>query len=286
MFRSVVCWLLCEFRVVSVVALTSIWIPDFADLDRPSAARIYDYLLGGGHNFAIDRGVAERLLRVLPAFDIARMNRAFLGRAVRFLIDAGIRQFLDLGSGIPTVGNVHEVAQQADPNCRVVYVDSEPVAVAHSELLLEGNDRATVIHADMRDPELILQSPTTLRLIDFTQPVGLLMVGVLQFLPDEDDPWTLTARYRDALVPGSYLALSAFTQDYTPDGMDAAVDVCNATQHPIYPRTRDAIVRLFDGFDLRDPGVVYTPEWRPERQSDVGDNWKQSNMYAGVGYKP
>jgi len=272
--------------MVSAVTLASHWVPDKIDLDRPSAARIYDYLLGGGHNFASDRAVAERLLRVLPAFDIARMNRAFLGRAVRFLIDAGIRQFLDLGSGIPTVGNVHEVAQHADPNCRVIYVDNEPVAVAHGELLLEGNDRATIIHADMRDPELILNSPTTLQLIDFAEPVGLLMVGVLQFLPDEDDPWALVTRYRDALASGSYLALSAFTQDYTPEGMNAAVDVCHATQHPIYPRDRDAIMRMLTGFELYEPGLVYTPQWRPERLEDVADNWKRANMYAAVGHKP
>jgi S-adenosyl methyltransferase len=271
--------------VVSVVTLTSTWVLESIDLERPSAARVYDYLLGGGHNFPSDRAVAERLLRVLPAFDMARMNRAFLGRTVRFLVDAGIRQFLDLGSGIPTVGNVHEVAQQADPDCRVVYVDCEPVAVAHSELLLEDNDQAAIIQADMREPHTILSSPTTARLIDFAEPVGLLMVGVVQFLPDEDDPWALAAQYRDALAPGSYLALSAFTQDCTPEGMDSAVDVCTATQHPIHPRGREAIMRMFDGFELLEPGVVYTPQWRPEHPEDA-DNWRRANMYAGVGYKP
>jgi S-adenosyl methyltransferase len=269
-----------------MVTLTSTWVPESTDLERPSAARVYDYLLGGGHNFASDRAVAERLVRVLPAFDMARMNRAFLWRAVRFLVNAGIRQFLDLGSGIPTVGNVHEVAQEADPRCRVVYVDCEPVAVAHSELLLEGNDRAAIIQADMRDPESILTSATTARLIDFAEPVGLLMVGVAQFIPDEDNPWALAAHYGTALVPGSYLALSAFTEDYAREGMGRAVDVCNATQNPIYPRTHTEIVRMFDGFELIEPGVVYTPQWRPERPEDVGDDWKRANMYAGVGRKP
>jgi SAM-dependent methyltransferase len=276
------------FRWVSVVTRTSTWVSDSAavDLERPSAARVYDYLLGGGHNFASDRAVAERLARVLPAFHMARMNRAFLGRVVRFLVEAGIRQFLDLGSGIPTVGNVHEVAQAADPDCRVVYVDCEPVAVAHSELLLAGNDGAAILRADLRDPDAVLGSPITARLIDLGEPIGLLMVGVLQFIPEEDDPWALVARYRDALVPGSYLALSAFTRDAMPEGMGGAVEVCNVTQHPIYPRTRAEIGRMFDGLQLLEPGVVYTSQWRPERLQDVGEDCKRANMHAGVAYKP
>lgn len=149
--------------------------------------------------------------------------------------------FLTSAPASQRVGNVHEVVQHVDPDCRVVYVDCEPIAVAHSELLLAGHDRATIIKADIRDPAMILHSPATLRLIDFTEPVGLLMVGVVQFLADEDDPWALAARYRDALVAGSYLALSAFTQDSMPEGMDAAAGVCTATQHLIYPRSHDAI---------------------------------------------
>jgi S-adenosyl methyltransferase len=261
-------------------------VPEGLNVDLPSAARVYDYLLGGGHNFAGDRALAEKLVTMLPARDMARMNRAFLRRAVLFLAERGIRQFLDLGSGIPTVGNVHEVAQAQHPDCRVLYVDYEPVAVAHSELILDGNDRATVIQADMRKLEVILNASETKRLIDFSEPLGLLMVGVVQFIPDADDPWTLAGRYRDVLATGSYFALSAFTWDNAPDGMAGAVEVFKNSQDPIYPRTREEIVRMFQGFELVEPGIVYTPEWRPERQEDVGDNAERSNLYAGVGYLP
>jgi hypothetical protein len=267
------------------VVETSSWVPEGLNVDLPSAARVYDYLLGGGHNFAGDRALAEQLVQVLPARDMARLNRAFLRRAVLFMARQGIRQFLDLGSGIPTVGNVHEVAQAESPDSSVVYVDYEPVAVAHSELILEGNDKATVIQADMRNPDAILNATETKRLIDFSQPLGLLMVGVVQFIPDADDPWALAARYRDVLAGGSYFALSAFTWDNAPAGMAGAVEVFRNSQDPIYPRSREEIVRMFEGFELVEPGIVYTPEWRPERAEDVGDNAERSNLYAGVGYR-
>ena len=265
---------------------TSNWVPAGLDVDLPSAARVYDYLLGGGHNFAGDRVLAEKLTQVLPARDMARMNRAFLRRAVLFMVDHGIRQFLDLGSGIPTVGNVHEVTQQAHPDCRVVYVDYEPVAVAHSELILEGNENATVIQADLRSPEAILYATETKRLIDFAEPLGLLMVGVVQFLPEVEELYALSAVYRDVLARGSHFALSAFTRDNAPSEMAGAVDVCKASQNPIYPRTRAEVLRMFEGYELVEPGIVMTPEWRPERPEDVGDNAERSNMYAGVGYIP
>jgi SAM-dependent methyltransferase len=264
----------------------STWVPEGVNVDLPSAARVYDYLLGGGHNFAADRALAEKLVKVVPARDMARLNRAFLRRTVLYLLDQGITQFLDLGSGIPTVGNVHEVAQGADPGARVVYVDYEPVAVAHSELMLTRNDRAAVIQADMRDPEAILQHAETKRLIDPSQPLGLLMVGVVQFIPDVDDPWALAARYQEILAPGSYFALSAFTWDNAPAGMEAAVEVFRNSQDPIFPRTHEEIMRMFHGFELVEPGLVYTPEWRPERPEDVGDNAARSNLYAGVGRRP
>jgi hypothetical protein len=214
------------------------------------------------------------------------MNRGFLRRAVLFLARQGIRQFLDLGSGIPTVGNVHEVAQEVDPGIRVVYVDCEPIAVAHSEMILAGNDNVAVVQADMRDPLAVFGSPATKRLIDLTRPVGLLMVGVVQFIADSDDPWAMAAHYRDVLPSGSYLALSAMTTDGAPDGMAEAVQACGFSRDPIHPRPHGEIVRMFEGFEVVEPGVVYTPEWRPERPEDAGDNWERSNMYAGVGYKP
>ncbi|MGW5053810.1 SAM-dependent methyltransferase [Actinokineospora sp. NPDC004072] len=264
---------------------TASWVPEGVNTELPSAARVYDYLLGGGHNFPGDRALAEQLVRVVPARDMARLNRSFLRRAVLHLVEQGIDQFVDLGSGIPTVGNVHEIAQGANPDARVVYVDYEPVAVAHSELMLAGNRAAAVLQADMRDPEKIFAASRVRELVDLGRPLGLLMVGVVQFIPDADDPWSLVARYRDLLAPGSQLAISAFTWDNAPDGMAGAVELFRNSQDPIFPRTRDEILRMLVGFDLVEPGLVYTPQWRPERPEDASDA-DRSNLYAGVAVKP
>lgn len=261
------------------------WVPRVVNIEVPSSARIYDYLLGGAHNFAVDREAAQRLLAAVPARGMARLNRGFLRRAVLFMIDSGIRQFLDLGSGIPTVGNVHEVAQEADPSCRVLYVDIEPIAVAHGELLLAGNDKASALRADLRKPETILSSPDMHRLLDLERPLGLLMVGVMQFVPDADDPWAIVASYREHLAPGSYLAMSHFTPDGMPEQMAKAVEVFKGTQEPAHPRTHAEVMRLFDGFELVEPGLVYTSQWRPESPADPGDQPHHSNLYAAVGHK-
>jgi hypothetical protein len=199
-------------------------------------------------------------------------------------VSEGITQFIDLGSGIPTVGNVHEVAQVANPATRVLYVDYEPVAVAHSELLLEGNEKAGVLQADMREPDVILEAAGK-GLINLDEPVGLLMVGVVQFIPDADDPWALAARYQESLVPGSFFALSAFTWDSAPAGMEAAVEVFKNSQDPIFPRTHAEILRMFHGFELVDPGLVFTPLWRPEDPETAAASAERSNLYAGVGRK-
>jgi hypothetical protein len=260
------------------------WVPTGVDEEVPSAARVYDYLLGGGHNFGADRELAENLLRVLPARDMARLNRQYLDRVVRYLISQGIAQFLDLGSGIPTVGNVHEVAQKANPDARVVYVDNESVAVAHSELLLRDNPNAAAVLADMRDPESILDSDEVRCLLDLSQPLGLLMVGVVQFIPDNDDPWAMAEAYRAALASGSYLALSAFTWDNAPEGMRAAIEVFKKSRDPIFPRTHEELLRMFGDFDLVEPGLVYTPQWRPDRSTNHADACR-SNLYAGVARK-
>ena len=263
------------------------WIPKGVDQDLPSSARIYDYLLGGGHNFAADRQVAERFATALPgARDIARLNRAFLRRAVLFMISSGVRQFLDVGSGIPTVGNVHEVAQKANPESRVVYIDNEPVAVSHSELILRGNPRAVAVRADLTEPEAVLGAPKTTQLLDFDQPVGLLMVGVFHFVPESRDPSGLLARYRQALAPGSFLAMSHFTADTRPAEMDAMVEVMKNTRDPIYPRSRQRFTELFDGFELLEPGVVSTALWRPDSQDDLDDRPERDQILAGVGRRP
>lgn len=260
------------------------WVPTGIDEEVPSAARVYDYLLGGGHNFHTDRVLAEKLVRVVPARDMARMNRQYLDRVVRYLVGKGITQFLDLGSGIPTVGNVHEVAQRLNPATRVVYVDNESVAVAHSALILRDNPNAEAIEADMREPDAVLAHEPVRRLIDLTKPVGLLMVGVTQFLADDDDPWAMSERYRSVLVPGSHLALSAFTWDNAPDAMRAAIEVFASSRDPLYPRTKAEILRLFGDFRLVEPGLVYTPEWRPDLPVPPEDAVR-SNLYAGVAVK-
>ncbi|MQA12903.1 MAG: hypothetical protein GEV09_01685 [Pseudonocardiaceae bacterium] len=263
------------------------WVPPEVDADQPSAARTYDYQLGGGHNFAADRELGDQLTLAMPGMrDIARLNRAFLRRAVLFLVSSGVRQFLDLGSGIPTVGNVHEVAQRADEHARVVYVDKEPVAVAHSRLLLDGNERATMIQADMCEPERVLQAAETQQLLDFDEPVGLLMVAVFHLVPDEQHPREIVARYRDRLAAGSYLALSHFTADSRPEEMAAVVELSRRMDDRFYPRTRAEVTDLFAGFDLVEPGVVGTALWRPESPEELGPDAEHSEIYAGVGRKP
>lgn len=185
------------------------WVPATMDVSKPSSARMYDYYLGGTHNFEVDREAAERAIAVMP-FTIhgARGNRDFLRRAVRHLVESGVTQLLDLGSGIPTVGNVHEVAQRVNPLTRTVYVDIDPVAVAHSTAILRSNPLATVIHADMRDTEAVLAHPDVRRLIDFSEPVGVIMAAVLHFVPESSDPDSIIARYREAVPDGSQLVLS------------------------------------------------------------------------------
>lgn len=262
------------------------WVPKDVDDTVPSPARMYDYLLGGGHNFAVDREMVDKLTTVSPLIgQLAVRNRAFLRRAVLTLVERGVRQFLDLGSGIPTVGNVHEIAQEADPQARVVYVDNEPVAISHSELVLEGNDRATAILADMRDPVGILEHPKTRRMLDFDAPVGLLMVTVFHYVADSDGPMELMARYREALVPGSSLALSHLRSDIDSVEVDLVVDLMKNGTNPIYPRGQAEITDLFTGFRLLEPGLVPTPHWRPgSRRGAEGGSSDDPNL-AGVGIK-
>lgn len=260
------------------------WVPADMDLEKPSAARLYDYLIGGAHNFAADRDLAQEFLTALPsARDVARLNRAFLRRAVVFLAQRGIRQFLDIGSGIPTVGNVHDIAQDKDPQARVVYVDYEAVAVSHSQLILAGNEAATIIQADMLDPAAILEHPETRRMLDFSRPIGLIMAGVFHFVPLDADAPAIIARYRDALAPGSHLALSHFTADISPEEMSRVVSVMKRSADPVHPRTHGQVLELFRGFDLVDPGVVGTALWHPEDATQAPHEPGGSQIYAGVG---
>jgi O-methyltransferase involved in polyketide biosynthesis len=261
--------------------------PADIDVDRPNAARIYDYFLGGSHNLVADRELARQIIQLVPDVPlIAQANRNFLRRAVRYCVDAGIRQFIDLGSGIPTVGNVHEVARRAAPDCRVVYVDFEPVAVAHSRALLAGNERVAVLQADVRDPDRILTDPNLLALVDLRQPVGLLMVSVLPFIPDQDEAARMIARYRDAVVPGSLLAVSHGSAEARPDDVERVHQFYRQTSTPVVVRTRVEVEKLFDGFDFVEPGLVYVQQWRPDWLGAVEDDPERTGLYVAVGRKP
>ena len=262
-------------------------VPEGVDPGRASVARIYDAMLGGVHNFAIDREALAAFTGIDPRVRaLARANRAFLGRAVRFLVEAGVRQFLDLGSGIPTQGNVHEVAQAAAPDARVVYVDNDPAAVAHSASLLADNAGADVVSADIRRPAEVLASPHVRALIDFDQPVAVLMITILHFITEEEGPDDLVAAFRDALPAGSWLALSHATNEDRPQTAAAVGKLYRSkATSPVTARSRERIADLFDGFDLVDPGLVHVPLWRPDAADDVPDNPSEYWVYAGVGCK-
>lgn len=250
-----------------------------ADGERPNAARMYDYFLGGKDNYAVDRELARKLLKKRPEVAVvARENRRFLGRAVRYLAaECGVRQFIDIGTGIPARGNTHEVARSAAPDSRVVYVDNDPVVLAYARALLARDASTVAVRADLREPETILDAPAVRGLIDFTEPVALLFVAVLHFIQDEDGPYDLVARYRDAVPAGSYLVVSHAEDN--PNNAAAKATYSKSTSQAAW-RDRPAIERFFTGWDVLDPGVVYVHEWRPtgdEEPSDLG--------LCGVGHK-
>jgi SAM-dependent methyltransferase len=256
--------------------------------DGPNIARVYDYLLGGSHNFDADRVAATEFLARWPdARETMAANRAFLGRAVRYLAgQAGIRQFLDVGSGIPTMDNVHAIAQQAAPEARVVYVDVDEVAVLHSRAILAGNERATAIQADLRSPRTILGHPGLHGLLDLSQPAALLLVAILHFLPDSPDaPAALVAQLRDALAPGSYVVISHGTTDGQPPHVAEAMEHYAQTTADFQPRSHAAVLRFFDGLDLVDPGLVPVARWRPDDPHGTGHT-EQIAAYGGAGRKP
>ncbi|GAA2383923.1 SAM-dependent methyltransferase [Dactylosporangium salmoneum] len=245
------------------------------DASVPNVARMYDYYLGGYHNFAADREAAEKILAIFPDTPAAaRTNRRFMQRAVRHLgREAGIRQFLDIGAGLPTQGNVHEHTRG-----RVAYVDNDPVAVAQARTLVDGDERVAVALADLRDPEALLADPHVGGHLDLTEPIAILLVSMLHFLPDDADPWALVARLRDATAPGSCLVVSHLTLD----GVEQAPahqgqQVYRTSNAPIVPRTRADVLRFFDGYELLDPGLSWIGKWRPEPGED-----QVSHGYGGV----
>jgi SAM-dependent methyltransferase len=262
-------------------------VPNEIDLSRPSAARVYDYYLGGAHNFAVDREMAKQAIAMWPDLPlIMHANRAFLRRAVRYCVAAGVRQFLDLGSGIPTVGNVHEVARAAAADARVVYADSDPVAVTYSRTILGDDSQTTVAQADLRRPDQLLARPEVTSLLDWEQPVAVMMVAVLHFVPDADDPAQIIANYRDALAPGSFLVMSHATHEGQPQRADEHQELYRRTPTPMTMRSRAEVTALFGGFDLVDPGVVYLPLWLPESLDEVDEHPERFTGLAAVGRKP
>jgi hypothetical protein len=264
------------------------WAPDTVPLERPSVARIYDYHLGGFHNVASDRRAAEAAAAGYPDLPlIMRLNRTFLRRAVQYLVGQGIRQFLDLGSGIPTVGNVHEVAQAVQPASRVVYVDDDPVAVGISEVILDGRPNVGVLQADIRFPERVLAHPVVARWLDFERPVAILLVFVLHFVPEEEAASRLVRVLRDAMAPGSYLVISHGTAEpMAPRVVAEQTALTRQTSHTLHLRSRAQIAAYFGELTMVDPGLVYLPLWRPESVADLWlDQPERSASFGGIGRK-
>ncbi len=261
-------------------------IPYEVNFSRPNVARMYDYYLGGRDNYPADREAARRVLGAAPDVPLAALeNREFVKRAIQFLTrERGIRQFVDIGPGLPTQGNVHQLARQHDPGAHIVYVDNDTVVVAHSRSLLEDVPGVTVIPGDLREPERILADQQLRAIIDFSKPVALCMTLVFHFVPPDDDPYGVVARFGDALCPGSFLMLSHVTSDGRETGtlseVDHAYENANA---PLIMRTREQVAEFFNGFKLIEPGVVFLSQWRPtgEYYAQGGTRWG----YCGVGEK-
>ena len=266
--------------------------PPDIDVSRPAAARVYDYYLGGAHNFEVDREFARQMVETLPLVkQCAQANRAFLRRAVGWLCQQGVDQFLDIGSGVPTAGNVHEIAQEYNPEARTVYVDYEHVAASHSGIILDEQDPkrqlTDALQADFRAPSTILDAEPTRRMLDFDRPVGLLLVALLPFVGPGDDPKELLRQYRQHLPSGSHVVMTQITSEGVPDDMTGEIERFAAsyadTANPVFLRDHASFEELFAGFDLLRPGVVWAPEWLPD---DPPQDPSRAVFMAGVGRKP
>jgi hypothetical protein len=258
------------------------WTPADVDLVTPNTARIYDYLLGGKDNYAADREVAEQLLAVIPeARAAARENHAFIGRAVRFLARAGVRQFIDIGSKLPARGNVHEVAAQVAPDSAVVFADGDPVVLAHARALLARTRRAAFVRCDPRRPEAVADDPEVRALIDFERPVAVVLDRVLHFIPDAAEAAAVLRRLHDALAPGSHLVFTHITQEPEPESGGDVGRVFKPTSGHFWGRGRAEILDIVACFDLVEPGLTFTPLWRPDGPGTAHP--ERAFTLAGVG---
>jgi SAM-dependent methyltransferase len=263
-------------------------IPPEINTNVPQSARVYDYWLGGKDHFPADRALGDAIAAALPTIRTqVRAQRAFLGRAVRYLTrDAGVRQFLDIGTGIPSAGNVHDVAQAIAPESRVLYVDNDPIVLAHARALMSGTPQGSVafIQADLREPEAILGDPAVAGTLDLAEPVGLVLIGVMHHLRDDDDPRRIVATLVDALAPGSYLVLSQSTPDFDPDAMGALAAASEQGGIANVPRSLADTEPFFAGLELVEPGLVPMATWHP----DPGEGLDPRSVYAygGVARKP
>jgi len=256
------------------------------DTSVAHVARVYNYWLGGKDNFAADRAAGEQAIRAFPEIGLsARSNRAFLARAVRYLAgDTGIRQFLDIGTGIPSANNTHEVAQSVAPTARIVYVDNDPIVLTHARALLTSDPAGATeyIDADLRDPRGILAGAA--RLLDLSRPVGVMLMAVLQHLDDEDDPYRITETLLEPMPPGSYLALSHPAKDINAEAMARMAERLNKMMaEKVTFRDRSAVARFFDGLELVEPGLAQASKWRPTSESEAAS---PAALWAGVARKP
>ncbi|WP_049568529.1 SAM-dependent methyltransferase [Streptomyces sp. SBT349] len=262
------------------------WAPHGIDLSVPSVSRMYDYYLGGSHNFEADRVAARKVLDAFPGLPkIVQANRAFMRRAVRHAISEGVTRFLDIGSGIPTFGNVHEVAREASPEARVVYVDNDPVAVAHSTAVVRDIEGVEIVAADFRDPAALLATEPVQHLLAPNRPVAVLLVALLHFMDDEDKPYERVAEFRDALPRGSMLVLSHASTDGGPATTEQGEEVSEVYRRggsTFVMRSFEEIARFFEGYELVEPGLVALPDWRPEGPVDEEDPIVYSG-FVGVG---
>jgi S-adenosyl methyltransferase len=263
------------------------------DVSRPAPARIYDYMLRGSNHFDVDVDAARQILSAVPEIqDCAWSNRGFHQRAAKWIAERGVRQFLDIGSGLPTVGNTHEVVQKVVPSARVIYVDNDPMVAEHANRLLADDSTTTFICADLREPDTILGNPAVRELIDFSQPTGLLLTAVMMFVSDGADPWRLIARYVSALAPGSYVALSHLTDDHKPPvTVERFRAVFDKATERLYFRSGAEIARFFDGlqlvppYDGAEPDLCYTGLWGAE-DPVLADTEGQRWLYCAVARKP